>query len=95
MRAKNTGPWSSVDAPPVMASYHWLDARRYVVVQEGLRTPLAVTIESGREDVVGLRVEAPGVPGAAFLSIDLVHEGVAWFSDHGVVTCQVRFTIEK
>ena len=96
IRLQNAGwrPWSSVDTPPVMASYHWLDARRRVVMPDGLRTPLAMTIESGQEAIVLLRVKAPTDPGRAILSIDLVHEGVAWFSDQGVVPCQVHFTIE-
>jgi SAM-dependent methyltransferase len=97
VRVKNTGwrPWSSVDSPPVLASYHWLDAGRRVVTPEGSRTPLATTIESGQEEIVLLRVQAPGAPGPAILSIDLVHEGVAWFSDQGVVPYQVRITIER
>jgi SAM-dependent methyltransferase len=96
LRVKNTGwrPWSSVDNPPVMVSYHWLDSRRCVVTHEGLRTALATTIESGQEKTVLLRIQAPGAPGPAILSIDLVHESVAWFSDHGVVPHQVPFTIE-
>lgn len=96
LRLKNTGwrPWSSVDSPPVMGSYHWLDARRRVVTHEGLRTAFATTIESGQEAIVLLRVQAPAASGPAILSIDLVQEGVAWFSDQGVVPCQVGFVIE-
>jgi SAM-dependent methyltransferase len=96
IRVKNAGwrPWSSVESPPVMASYHWLDAGRRIVTQEGVRTPLAVTIGSGQEEVVYLRIQAPDTPGSAILSIDFVHEGVTWFSDQGVVPYQVRFTIQ-
>ena len=96
VRMKNTGwrPWSSVDSPPLMASYHWLDATRRVATQEGRRTPLAVRIEAGQEEVVLVRVEAPATPGLAILSIELVHEGVTWLSEQGVVPLQVRVTIE-
>ena len=93
---KNTGwrPLSSADSPPVMASYHWLDATRRVATAEGRRTPLAARIEPGQEEVVLVHVEAPAAPGPAILSIDLVHEGVTWLSEQGVVPLQVRFTIE-
>jgi SAM-dependent methyltransferase len=96
LRVKNTGwrPWSSADAAPVMASYHWLDAARRLVAQDGLRTPLAATIGPDDEAVILLRVEAPTAAGPAILSIDLVHEGVTWFSDQGVVPYQVRLTID-
>ena len=77
-----------------MTSYHWLDARGRVVTHEGLRTALAVRIESGQDAIVLLRVQAPAASGPAILSIDLVHEGVAWFSDQGVVPYQVHFTLE-
>jgi hypothetical protein len=96
VRVKNTGwrAWSSVDSPPVLASYHWLDARRRVVPHEGMRTPFPVTIQSGQEALVLVRVQAPAAPGPAILSIDLVHEGVAWFSDQGVLPYQVRLTVD-
>ena len=77
-----------------MTSYHWLDARGRVVTHEGLRTALAVRIESGQDAIVLLRVQAPAASGPAILSIDLVHEGVAWFSDQGVVPYQVHVTLE-
>jgi hypothetical protein len=96
IRVKNLGwqPWSSASSPPVMASYHWLDAARRVVTLDGARTPLAMTIEPGQEEVVCLRVQAPDRAGHAILSIDFVREGVTWFSDQGVVPHRVRFTIQ-
>jgi hypothetical protein len=96
LRVSNSGwrPWSSEDRQPVMASYHWLDAGRRMLVSEGMRTPLASPVGPGETAVILLRVQAPETAGAAILSVDLVHEGVTWLSDQGVVPFQVRFTIE-
>jgi SAM-dependent methyltransferase len=96
LRVTNAGwrPWSSLDSAPVMASYHWLDAGRRALVSEGMRTPLAAAIAPGETAVILVRIHAPDTAGTAILSIDLVHEGVTWLSDQGVVPLQVRFTIE-
>ena len=96
VRVKNIGwrPWSSNDTPPILASYHWLDGRGRRVDHEGLRTAIPISIGPAEEAVILLRVEAPRLPGRASLSIDLVHEGVTWFSDQGVVPCRVRFALD-
>jgi hypothetical protein len=93
----NTGwrPWTSAEGSPILASYHWLDRSGRRLVAEGLRTAIPATVAAGEEAVILLRVEAPQTPGDAILSIDLVHEGVTWFSDQGVVPYPVRFTVDR
>jgi len=96
VRVKNTGwrPWSSVESPPVMMSYHWRNATGRILVQDGLRTPLGLDVAPGEERALLVRVQALDRPGSAVLSIDLVHENVTWFSDQGVRPCDTRFVIE-
>jgi len=91
----NTGwlPWSSSDSQPVLLSYHWRDSRGRTLMQDGLRTPLATSFPPGHSAGVVLRVQALDAPGRALLVIDLVHEGVTWFSDQGVAPYQIRFRI--
>ncbi len=69
--------------PPVAASYHWLDAKGAVSVQDGARTALPRPVAPGMECEMTLRVDTPGTPGRYTLAIDLVEEGVTWFSAAG------------
>ncbi len=95
LRLTNTGwlSWSSFEDQPVLLSYHWLDSDGRTLVQDGMRTPIAAPVpEEGSVDTI-LRVEAPPAPGRAVLAIDLVHEGVTWFSDQGVPPYRLTFRI--
>jgi SAM-dependent methyltransferase len=88
-------PWTSDAAGrPVLISYHWLDASRRTVDYDGLRTPLPRPLAPGDECVAAVRVKTPAQPGNYLLEIDLVEEGVSWFSAAGVpplrVTVRVR-----
>lgn len=79
--------WRTLDsagAAPVFASYHWLDARGGIAVQDGTRTPLPRPVQPGMDCVMTLRVTAPDRPGRYTLAVDLVEEGVTWFSAAGV-----------
>ena len=95
LKVKNLGwlSWASGDKSPVLASYRWLDGGGRVVVQDGLRTPLAWKIDQDGEEDIALRVEAPTAPGEATLLVDLVHEGVTWFSEQGVPPFRQRFRV--
>jgi SAM-dependent methyltransferase len=95
LNVTNTGwrSWNSTEAQPVLASYHWLDADGRTLVQDGLRTPLASEVAPGQAATIVARVEAPSSPGQRVLALDLVHEGVTWFSDQGVPPHRVRFRI--
>lgn len=69
--------------PAVFASYHWLDAKGAVAVQDGARTPLPRPVAPGAECEMTLRVDTPGTGGRYTLAVDLVEEGVSWFSAAG------------
>jgi SAM-dependent methyltransferase len=96
LRLVNTGwlPWSSAPPQPVMVSYHWLDAHDQMLVFEGRRTALAATANQHDEIAVTLDVDAPAAAGTYVLAIDLVHEGVTWFSEQGVPSHRVTIRID-
>jgi SAM-dependent methyltransferase len=88
-------PWTSESAQrPILLSYHWLDAARRVVDYDGLRTPLPRPLAPGEDCLAAVRLRTPQRPGHYLLEIDLVEEGVSWFSAAGVpplrVTVRVR-----
>ncbi len=96
LRLVNTGwlPWSIAPPQPVMVSYHWLDAHDQMLVFEGRRTPLVATAIQHEEIAVTLDVDAPASAGRYVLAIDLVHEGVTWFSEQGVPPHRVTIRID-
>ena len=64
-------------------SYHWLSSGGALVVWEGRRTSLA-GIAPGETRAVLAQVAGPPTAGSYALRFDIVAEGVAWFSQHGV-----------
>ena len=86
VRLTNTGTvaWPATGPTPVRLSYHWLNAAGVVVVWDGQRTVLPRDVAPGDTVTVGLAYAPPLVTGAHTLRIDLVHEGVSWFSGLGV-----------
>lgn len=91
----NTGTfaWPATGATPVRLSYHWLDAGGRVVVWEGQRTVLPREILPGASVTVPLAYAPPLTVGTYTLRIELVHEGVAWFSDLGVAPRDVTIPV--
>jgi hypothetical protein len=81
LRNRSWRTLSSADG--IFASYHWLDATAAVVVQDGARSPLPRAVEPGGECTMTLRVDTPAAPGRYTLAVDLVEEGVTWFSAAG------------
>jgi hypothetical protein len=81
LRNRSWRTLSSADA--IFASYHWIDQKGVVVIQDGVRSPLPRPVEPGGECAMTLKVETPPAPGHYTLAVDLVEEGVTWFSDAG------------
>ena len=79
----NTGrlEWDSRAEPPILVSYHWLqaDGDRFVTF-DGARTLLPSRIEPKGSARVDVRVRPPRQPGRYRLEWDLVQEGRLWFS---------------
>jgi len=95
---KNTGTltWNRNGDSPVYLGYHWIDFNsREVVVFDGKRSIINKDgINAGDEAVFDLDVKSPQEPGEYILQIDLVHEGVTWFSFQGVPTLENFITVD-
>ncbi len=61
-------------------SYHWFTADGQVVVWDGVRTRLPVPVAAGGSVAVDAVVRAPERPGWYRIQLDMVEEGVTWFS---------------
>ena len=85
-------PWAS-DGGTVFLSYHWLDSNGAVVVGDGLRTALPHTVMPADTCTMTCRVDTPRESGRFTLAIDLVEEGVTWFSHAGARLLTVAFTV--
>jgi len=86
--------WSSGSTPPVFVSYHWLDSDRRVVEFDGMRTPLPRTVRPEESCRASVRVRTPDRAGRCFLEIDLVEEGVAWFSAAGAPVLRIPVVLK-
>jgi hypothetical protein len=66
-------------------SYHWMDSSdpTRVVVWDGLRAAVRHPLQPGENYVAKIPLLPPDRPGDYILSVDLVREGVAWFSQKG------------
>jgi len=82
------------DAPaPIRASYHWWRPDRVEIERDGLRSPLPHPVGPGEQVTLAFRFRAPDQPGRYLLAVDLVEEGLAWFSDAGVPPLAVPITV--
>jgi hypothetical protein len=97
----NTGSltWSPSGPNPVNLSYHW---RRNAcpgtsnAVFDGLRTALPEEISTSESVTnLGMAVRAPAGAGTYCLQVDLVREGIAWFSWQGAAMLQRTVTISQ
>ncbi len=88
IKVKNTGAltWNRNGGNPIYLGYHWIDNdTKEIVVFDGKRSIISNDgIEVGQEVTFDLQIVAPPEPGDYVLQIDLVHEGVTWFSYQGV-----------
>jgi hypothetical protein len=75
-------------------SYHLQDRSGTLLRWDNPRSPLP-HIAPGTQAEVMLRIDHPGEPGEYTAMVDVVHEGVAWFSDRGGRTATVRLTVPE
>ena len=96
IRNRGWRPWRSDDPrAPVFVSYHWLDAGGGMAVEDGVRTPLPRPLAPGETGALTCTVTAPPQPGRYTLAIDLVEEGVTWFSRAGAPMLRRTITITR
>jgi len=68
----------------IRISYHFFGKDGARVLWDGNRAPLPYSLRPGEPVPVQLQVTAPKTAGSFILAIDLVQEGVSWFSSKGV-----------
>lgn len=91
----NTGtrPWSASGAQQMRLSYHWLQSGA-TIVWDGARGPaFPADVLPGQTVTVQLPVAAPPALGSYTLRLDLVQEGVSWFSGEGVATRDITYAV--
>ena len=92
----NTGvmTWPSAGDHPVHLSYHWIAPDgAFVLVWDGARASLPGDLAPGATATIPLAVNALPFGGGYTLRVDLVQEGVAWFSGLGVPSKDVSVLI--
>jgi hypothetical protein len=68
----------------IRLSYHFFAPDGTRILWDGNRAPLPYIVQPGQSVMVHLKVTAPQTTGDLILVIDLVQEGVSWFSRKGV-----------
>jgi glycosyltransferase involved in cell wall biosynthesis len=81
---RGTVAWPNAGAYPIHLAYHWLRPDGQVAVWEAVRTALPHPLPPGGSAELELHIEPPPGPGRYLLALDLVEEGVGWFSMQGV-----------
>ena len=90
MRNASGDVWQAGAGGSLRVGNHWLTADGgAMLVQDDGRTSLPQAVLPGETCQVALRVQAPVEPGAYLCEIDVVHEGVTWFSDRKSPTLRI------
>ncbi len=73
---------------------HWLDREGKIVVNDDGRGPLLRDLNPGKLMEVLFTVNAPQLAGDYLLEMDMLQEGVSWFSSKGSSTVRVPVSVE-
>ena len=73
---------------------HWLDKSGKTVVLDDGRADLPHDLKPGEEAEISIKVKAPQTPGDYVLELDLVHEGLTWFTAHGSQTVKSNIKVQ-
>ena len=96
IRNAGNGTWCPSSLFPVRVSYHLYRTAqdsRTLVSFDNPRTPLVSALEPGEETTIRLDMAAPDRPGRYVAEVDLVHEGVRWFSERGLQPVALTFDV--
>jgi glycosyltransferase involved in cell wall biosynthesis len=95
VRNIGNSPWSHNGKHPITLAYHWYDSRGQVVDFEGVRTLLGRPIFPGQTLEVTMQIEPPPRAGDFVLVLDMVEEGLSWFSLQGVETFSIPIHVAE
>jgi hypothetical protein len=79
----------------IAAGNRWLKPDGALVTNMDGRYGISKNLKPGEETEVPLGITAPKEPGEYILDVDLVQEGVAWFSDKGSPTARAKVTVVR
>lgn len=93
---QNTGslPWQVGTEQPFNLGYHWLLVDETPLPGEAGRVPLPRQVLPGEKLSLQVIARASERRGIYTLRVGLVHEGVIWFSDAGVVPLELTLLVE-
>ncbi len=85
VRNDNRIPWRPAGSTSkgVNFSYHWYTQRGDLLVKEGTRSVLPNVVEPGQSVEINFNVTTPPEAGIFKLELDMLQEGIAWFSSLG------------
>ena len=92
LRNTSEETWPIRGATRVALSYHWADSEGRTTVRDGLRTDLSAEVPPGESVEVIQEILAPEAAGSQVLTLDLVREQVAWFSERNA-EASVHWTV--
>lgn len=73
---------------------HWLDRNGKTVVLDDGRADLPHDIKAGEEVELTLPIKVPKAPGDYILELDMVHEGLSWFTAHGSQIAKINIKVQ-
>ena len=77
------------------AASRWLDKDGKHTNEEEAHNGIPRDLRPGDEAEVPLRITAPKEPGEYLLEVDMVQEGVSWFSDKGSASAKTKVTVVR
>ena len=90
--------WCSASHFMIRASYHLyrrIDGREELVAFDNVRTPLPHALAPGQQATIALEITAIDEPGEYVADVDMLHEFVSWFADHGFSGFRLPFTVVR
>ena len=98
VKVKNTGAikWENGGINPVFIGYHWINFdTKETVVFDGKRSVLPQpVVNPGEEVTFEMKISSPPSKGKYILQLDLVKEGITWFSYQGVPPLEKYCTLD-
>ncbi|HET7700565.1 MAG TPA: hypothetical protein VFM06_06830, partial [Candidatus Limnocylindria bacterium] len=78
----------------VNVSYHLIAASGAVFVWDGQRTAIPTALGRGQSVTVNVKILLPSIPSTYVARIEMVQEGVTWFSGHAIAPGSVTLLVQ-